>query len=198
MKKVILPLLLVCGFSYANQELANTTVQNQCTPKMQQKTLTYKATDQIAFYFAGFDIELPTPKRVGLFVDSTVLKYDQDKAIYLNDATAILSENRAADYNPANVYKEAFGLVPRQEKNTDEIAAIIRLQRLCDNDLIHYQINGINDQIIRTTGPNDANENIINTFILSPSKYVYTIAFKGFTSQEIEKILSTIHKPIKK
>lgn len=195
MKKLILPLLLACSVGYANQEPAQPLAK--CIPKIQKQTLTYKATDNIAVYFAGFIIELPTPKRMGLFSDNTIFKYDNNKTIYLTDDTNILSENREADYNPVTVYKEAFGIEPRQEKNKDEIAAIIRFQRLCENDLIQYQIKGINDLIIRTTGQNNANENTIETFILSRSEFVYVIGFKGFTNNEIDQLLSTIHKPIK-
>ncbi|MFD1261077.1 hypothetical protein [Entomomonas asaccharolytica] len=194
MRKIIYFLIVCCMPILA---LANN--QHVCKPPINKQTLTYQKSTNTPVFFAGFIIELPPPKDIGYFNDNLIFKYEQDKTIYLTFSTNMLIDGREADYDPVVVFKEAFGILPKQAKNNSEINAIIRLQRLCENELISYQINNIDYDVIRTKYHNSfSDKSTIDTFILGEPKEVYMIGFKGFTNKEIDQLLSTIHKKNKK
>lgn len=188
MKFILALILCFCNYLFAGE------ATKVCKPPIHTQTLTYQQSTNTPINFAGFIIELPSPKKIGYFNEDLILKYDQDRTIYLTYSTNTLTEGRQADYDPVAVFNEAFGISPRQDKNKSEIQAIINHQRLCDNELINYQISGINNQVIRTKYQNKFNDNSINTYILGKSKDVYMITFKGFSNSEIDQLLSTIHK----
>lgn len=188
MKFIVALILCFCNYVFADE------ATKVCKPPIHTQTLTYQQSTNTPINFAGFIIELPSPKKIGYFNEDLILKYDQDRTIYLTYSSNTLTEGRQADYDPVAVFNEAFGISPRQDKNKSEIQAIINHQRLCDNELINYQISGINNQVIRTKYQNKFNDNTINTYILGKSKDVYMITFKGFSNSEIDQLLSTIHK----
>lgn len=193
MGKLFTLLLLTVAVS----ALANEAVP-ECKPPLHQQALSYQKTTNTPVYFAGFIIELPPPERVGYFNDNLIFKYGAEKTIYFTFPLAMLSDGRSADYDPVQVYKEAFGILPKQAKNNSEIRAIARLQRLCDNELISYKIADIDYEIIRTKYHNSfPDQQTIDTFILGEPREVYMLGFKGFTNSEIDQLLATIHKPKK-
>lgn len=191
MKKLLFAILLGCScFTLANQPI------KECIAPITEKNLTYKTMNNTDVAFAGFIIELPKPMRVGFFQEDLLLKYDNNRLISLSFFTNILTNGRSPDYDPVEVYKQAFGLKPREAKHDEEIATISRLNRLCNNELIHYKINNIDYEIIRTKNHNSfSDQTTIDTFILGDPREVYQIRFRGFSNSEIDQILATIHKP---
>lgn len=164
-----------------------------CKPPIHKQPLTYQPTANTPVHFANIILELPKPDSLGFFNQDLIIKYGQ-KSISLSYITEQLMENQAADYDPVAAYKEALGLTPKTGRYNAEIKAITSHLRLCDNELILYQTKNIDYEMIRTKQHTHfSDQQTIDTFLLGRFKDVYVIRFKGFSSDEIDQTLATIH-----
>lgn len=188
----LLTLLLA---SLAISALANEPVK-ECKPPINNQTLSYQKTTNTPIYFAGFLIEPPKPEEMAFFNEDLLLKYPGNKTISFSYATSILLKGQAADYDPVAIYKQAFGILPKQSKHNAEIRYITKWFKLCDQELISYKIDQLDYSIFRTNDPAaDTAIKELDVMILGDPQEVYMIGFKGFSNSGIDKVLATIHKP---
>lgn len=172
-------------------------VSKECKPKIDTVTLDYKPSNNKRITFAGMAFYPSEPKEIVLYDEGLIFIYDKNKSLTFSNMSRSWADEKGKDFDVVEMYKQAFAINKLTEAHKNDVEAVIKQQRLCDNQLVSYQINNTRYDIIRTKKQNYFNTNSIDVFMLGDKGELYMLFFKGFSSQEIDDFFASARVTIK-